>query len=338
MPDKYYLDIEGAKAIMQKSVDFFDKSKNYILVSTPTFNPGNANDAELDNNVGSCAFMHKVTKVGELTNEYTITDPKYTETFKAQNVTGDMFVRFVVDNYRGTGAKMDIVCNYIETRDPSPQENLHMGGTADIDEGAKAVVFEGCGPLGETCRFIYIMRNGVYGLLRQVYWADVDPLLRSSLTYSSGSYGIYPDFGLYNMSSGGTDSIADVSPFNYSYYGKLSPYTYIQNSTKSRIQLLVDGSVNAQLTGQDQSTIIELHPTQQDSGQIIYASDNIPTTTGGYTHLTATINYRRTDPVDWPWDITLSIGSVQVSRSEPITEAELQEMFNPTGVPSTTDV
>lgn len=334
MPDKYYLDIEGAKAIMQKSVDFFDKSKNYILISIPTFNPSDGDDAELDNDVGSCAFMHKDTKVGELTNNYIITDPKYTETFKAQNVTGDMFVRFVVDNYRGTGAKMDIVCNYIETRDPSPNENLHIGGTADIEEGSKAAVFEGCGPLGETCRFIYVMRAGVgvYGLLRQVYWADVDPLLRSTLTYSSDSYGIYPDFRLYNMCSGGTDSIANVSPFNYSYYGKLSPYTYVQNAVKSRIQLLVNGSVNTQLTGQDRSTIIELHPTQQDSGQITYASDNIPTATGGHVYLTAIINYRQTDPVDFPWDITLSIGSVQVSRSEPITEAEIQAMFNPTGV------
>ena len=130
MPDKYYLDIEGAKAIMQKSVDFFDKSKNYILVSIPTINPSDADDVAFRGNINNCAFMHKDTKVGELTNNYIITDPKYTETFKAQNVTGDMFVRFVVDNYRNTGAKMDIVCNYIETRDPDDWEwnNVNGGG------------------------------------------------------------------------------------------------------------------------------------------------------------------------------------------------------------------
>ena len=320
---------------MQKSVDFFDKSKNYILVSTPTFNPSDRDDADLrfvGGEWGDCAFMHKDTKVGELTNNYIITDPKYTETFKAQNVTGDMFVRFVVDNYRGTGAKMDIVCNYIETREPSPSEFLAIGQSTFVEEGSKAAIFEGCGPLGETCRFIYVMgiSDRANGLLCQAYWADIDPLLVSSLTYSSGSYGIDLNFNLYNMSSGGSNDIITVSPYNHSYYGKLSPYTYVQNAVKSRIQLLVNGSVNTQLTGQDRSTIIELHPTQQDSGQITYASDNIPTATGGHVYLTAIINYRQTDPVDFPWDITLSIGSVQVSRSEPITEAELQQMFNPT--------
>ena len=107
MPDKYYLDIEGAKAIMQKSVDFFDKSKNYILVSIPTFNPSDANDVAFRSEINSCKFMHKDREVGHLVeNDYTIMDMKYFETFKVQNVTGDMFVRFVVGNYRGTGANM----------------------------------------------------------------------------------------------------------------------------------------------------------------------------------------------------------------------------------------
>ena len=331
MPDKYYLDIEGAKAIMQKSVDFFDKSKNYILVSIPTFNPSDADDVTFRSNINNCVFMHKDTKVGEVTgNEYTITNPKYTETFKAQNVTGDMFVRFVVDNYRSTGAKMDIVCNYIETRDPSDWEWNNAGASDHPETGSKAAIFKGRGPLGETYRFIYVsgVNRNIYGILCQVYWADIEPVLMGSLTYSSDSYSIDRDFKLYNASSGS---------YGQSYRGTISPDTYNDNVLKSRLKLTVSNTVNTQLTGYNQPTSIELHYAYQNYDSISYVSSNIPTATGGHVYLTATINYNPnyTDvqmPGQNPYVGTLSIGSVQVSRSEPITEAELQQMFNPTNV------
>ena len=329
MPDKYYLDIEGAKAIMQKSVDFFDKSKNYILVSTPTFNPSDADDVTFRSDIKNCKFMHKDREVGHLVaNEYTIMDMKYFETFKAQNVTGDMFVRFVVDNYRNTGAKMDIVCNYIDTEDPSDWEWNNTNGGGYPERGSKAAIFKGCGPLGETYRFIYVsgVNRNVYGILCQVYWDDIDPVLMGSLTYSSDSYSIDRDFKLYNASSGS---------YGQSYYGTISPDTYNDNVLKSRLKLTVSNTVNTQLTGYNQPTSIELHYAYQSYDSISYVSSNIPTATGGRVYLTATINYNPnyTDvqmPGLDPYTGTLSIGNVQVSRSEPITEAELQAMFNPT--------
>lgn len=342
MPDKYYLDIEGAKAIMQKSVDFFDKSKNYILVSIPTFNPINKPGLDVDEwfqaAINSGALMHKDTKVGEITSKsaYPTIDSKYAETFKVQNITGDMFVRFVVADYQGTGSKMDIVCSYIETRKPSSQEWWGIFRTYNAPDTAIAAIFEGRGPLGETYRFVYIFSSeegAICGIGCQVYWADIEPVIITPLTYSPDSpdkpYSISASNPpIYNMSSGA----ADDQPYRWI----LPLNAYFENIQKSRLRLTVDASVNEQLTGQSKATSIELYYAYQ-SGHYpsytytSYTSGNIPTVTGGHTCITATLTYNPNRGV-------ISGGSVQVSRSEPITEAELQEMFNPIDVQSTTDV
>ena len=206
MPNKYYLDVDGVKTLIKKSVESFDKSKNYIHIDvTSVFNPRIYRDIDynFEQINKSVEFMHKDTVIAELFNSSDsplewnydeeneeLYSEKYGDIFEISNINQDIFVRLTINSYISSNEKIDIICNYIETR-PATNYELHYTSNANyadseaVSNNIKVAVFEGQGPLGETYQIIYRGDEGAEGLAWRVFWKDVQPILITSLLYQN---------------------------------------------------------------------------------------------------------------------------------------------------------